>query len=108
MLMLKIATDDSFMRGYNSSKMGARTNIIVTLQGSLVTGIVDIELIILTTNDNQNKQQAFIATRVYPTPTDAQIVPQMHYLYEAIFRFIFDDAPDPQSMNVIEEELFTV
>ncbi|KAA6374889.1 MAG: hypothetical protein EZS28_029584, partial [Streblomastix strix] len=35
MLAWKLATDDSFMRGYNSSKMGARTNIQVTLQGSL-------------------------------------------------------------------------
>jgi hypothetical protein len=31
MLAWKMATDDSFMRGYNSSKMGARTNIQVTL-----------------------------------------------------------------------------
>jgi hypothetical protein len=27
MLAWKLATDDSFMRGYNSSKIGARTNI---------------------------------------------------------------------------------
>jgi hypothetical protein len=31
MLAWKMATDDSFMRGYNSSKMGARTNIQVIL-----------------------------------------------------------------------------
>ncbi|KAA6311696.1 MAG: hypothetical protein EZS28_056072, partial [Streblomastix strix] len=43
MLAWKMATDDSFMRGYNSSKMGARTNIQVTLQGSLTQGIVDSE-----------------------------------------------------------------
>ncbi|KAA6374909.1 MAG: hypothetical protein EZS28_029563, partial [Streblomastix strix] len=31
MLAWKLATDDSFMRGYNSSKIGARTNIQVNL-----------------------------------------------------------------------------
>jgi hypothetical protein len=29
MLAWKLATDDSFMRGYNSSKIGTRTNIEV-------------------------------------------------------------------------------
>ncbi|KAA6364828.1 MAG: hypothetical protein EZS28_039646 [Streblomastix strix] len=46
MLAWKLATDDSFMRGYNSSKMGARTNIQVTLQGNLTTEIVDSTLIV--------------------------------------------------------------
>ncbi|KAA6365842.1 MAG: hypothetical protein EZS28_038631 [Streblomastix strix] len=31
MLAWKLATDDSFMRGYNSTKIGARTNIQVNL-----------------------------------------------------------------------------
>ncbi|KAA6371047.1 MAG: hypothetical protein EZS28_033425 [Streblomastix strix] len=97
MLAWKMATDDSFMRGYNSSKMGARTNIQVTLQGSLTPGIVDNSLI--SANENQNNLQTFIATRTYPTPTHAQITPQMHYLCDAIIRFTFDDAPDPQVLN---------
>ncbi|KAA6356576.1 MAG: hypothetical protein EZS28_047897 [Streblomastix strix] len=59
MLAWKMATDDSFMRGYNASKMA----------------------------------------RSYPTPTYAQITPQMHYLCDAIIRFTFDDAPDPQVLN---------
>ncbi|KAA6381398.1 MAG: hypothetical protein EZS28_023077, partial [Streblomastix strix] len=41
----KMATDDSFMRGYNASKMGARPNIQVSLSGSLAEGIVGAELI---------------------------------------------------------------
>ncbi|KAA6371326.1 MAG: hypothetical protein EZS28_033147 [Streblomastix strix] len=47
MLAWKMATDDSFMRGYNSSKMGARTNIQVTLQGSLTPGISKTHYLIL-------------------------------------------------------------
>ncbi|KAA6385377.1 MAG: hypothetical protein EZS28_019097 [Streblomastix strix] len=35
----------------------------------------------------------------YPTPTYIQKTPQMHYLCDAIIRFIFDDAPDPQVLN---------
>ncbi|KAA6375769.1 MAG: hypothetical protein EZS28_028703 [Streblomastix strix] len=99
MLAWKMATDDSFMRGYNSSKMGARTNIQVTLQGSLTQGIVDSEDIKLTPDENQNNLLQFVATRAYPTPTNAQITPQMHYLCDAIIRFTFDDAPDPQVLN---------
>ncbi|KAA6375088.1 MAG: hypothetical protein EZS28_029386 [Streblomastix strix] len=53
-MVKQMATDDSFMRGYNSSKMGARTNIQVTLQGNLTPGIVDSELIKLTSDGNQN------------------------------------------------------
>ncbi|KAA6371148.1 MAG: hypothetical protein EZS28_033324 [Streblomastix strix] len=99
MLAWKLATDDSFMRGYNSSKMGARTNIQVTLQGNLTTGIVDSTLIVDDRLDNQNNLVEFVATRAYPTPTNAQITPQMHYLCDAIIRFTFDDAPDPQVLN---------
>ncbi|KAA6358317.1 MAG: hypothetical protein EZS28_046156, partial [Streblomastix strix] len=39
MLAWKLATDDSFMRGYNSSKIGSRTNIQVIMQGNLTKGI---------------------------------------------------------------------
>ncbi|KAA6356244.1 MAG: hypothetical protein EZS28_048229, partial [Streblomastix strix] len=99
MLAWKMATDDSFMCGYNSSKMGARTNIQVTLQGNLTPGIVDTEDIKFTADENQNNLLQFVATRAFPTPTNAQITPQMHYLCEAISRFTFDDAPDPQVLN---------
>ncbi|KAA6339605.1 MAG: hypothetical protein EZS28_052599, partial [Streblomastix strix] len=99
MLAWKMATDDSFMRGYNASKMGARTNIQVSLSGSLTEGIVGTELIKRTADENQNNLISFIATRAYPTPTYAQITPQMHYLCDAIIRFTFDDAPDHQVLN---------
>ncbi|KAA6371650.1 MAG: hypothetical protein EZS28_032824 [Streblomastix strix] len=99
MLAWKMTTDDSFIRGYNSSKMGARTNIQVTLQGSLTQGIVDTDDIKFTADENQNNLLQFVATRAYPTPTNAQITPQMHYLCDAIIRFTFDDAPDPQVLN---------
>ncbi|KAA6395989.1 MAG: hypothetical protein EZS28_008480, partial [Streblomastix strix] len=68
-----MATDDSFMRGYNASKMGARTNIQVSLSGFLTEGIVGTEMIKLTAEENQNNLISFIATRAYPTPTYAQI-----------------------------------
>ncbi|KAA6308772.1 MAG: hypothetical protein EZS28_056627, partial [Streblomastix strix] len=102
MLAWKMATDDSFMRGYNSTKMGARTNIQVTLQGSITQGIVDNSQIldaVPVTQDDQNNLLQFIATRAYPTPTNAQITPLMHYLCDAIIRFAFNDAPDPQVLN---------
>ncbi|KAA6384468.1 MAG: hypothetical protein EZS28_020003 [Streblomastix strix] len=99
MLAWKMATDDSFMRGYNSTKMGARTNIQVSLSGSLTEGIVGTEMIKFDPDENQNNLISFIATRSSPMPTNAQITPQMHYLCDAIIRFIFDDAPDPQVLN---------
>ncbi|KAA6390485.1 MAG: hypothetical protein EZS28_013991 [Streblomastix strix] len=99
MLVWKMATDDSFMRGYNSFKMGARTNIRVTLQENLTPRIVDSELIKLFSDENQNNLIQFVATRAFLTPTDVQITPQMHYLCDAIIRFTFDDAPDPQVLN---------
>ncbi|KAA6380349.1 MAG: hypothetical protein EZS28_024122 [Streblomastix strix] len=98
MLAWKMATDDSFMRGYNSSKMGARTNIQVTLQGSLTPGINENSL--LNPGENQNNHQIFCATRSHPIPRTAQITPLMHYLCDAIVRVTFDDAPDPQVLTL--------
>ncbi|KAA6387930.1 MAG: hypothetical protein EZS28_016542, partial [Streblomastix strix] len=46
----KIATEDSFMCGYNSSKMGAKTNIQVPLQENLTQRIVDTKLIKFTSS----------------------------------------------------------
>ncbi|KAA6363852.1 MAG: hypothetical protein EZS28_040620, partial [Streblomastix strix] len=65
----------------------------------LTEGIVGTELIKFNADENQNNLISFIATRSYPTPTNAQITPQMHYLCDAIIRFTFDDAPDPQVLN---------
>ncbi|KAA6403643.1 MAG: hypothetical protein EZS28_000839 [Streblomastix strix] len=50
MFAWKLATDDLFMRGYNSSKIKSRTNI-------------------------QNDFKQFIGTRAYPDPTKASITP---------------------------------
>ncbi|KAA6397652.1 MAG: hypothetical protein EZS28_006822 [Streblomastix strix] len=96
MLAWKMATDDSFMRGYNVSKMGARTNIQVSLTGSLIEGIVGTQLIKVNAEDDQNNHISFIATRANPTPIYAQITPQLLYQCDAIIRFTFNDAPDPQ------------
>ncbi|KAA6404352.1 MAG: hypothetical protein EZS28_000115 [Streblomastix strix] len=87
MLAQKMATDDSFICGCNSSKLRARTNIQVTLQEYLTPGIIDNSLIldaVAGIQDEQNNLIQFIATRPYPQPTNAQITPQMHYLCDAI------------------------
>ncbi|KAA6370563.1 MAG: hypothetical protein EZS28_033909 [Streblomastix strix] len=99
MLAWKMATDDSFMRGYNASKMGARTNIQFTLQGNLTTGIVDTDLIKFIPDENQNNLMQFVATRAFPTPTNVLITLQMHYLCESIVRFSYYDASDPQVLS---------
>ncbi|KAA6387974.1 MAG: hypothetical protein EZS28_016500 [Streblomastix strix] len=78
MLAWKMATDDS-------------------LQGKLTPGIVDFSLI--DGGEKQDHLPAFYATRAYPTPGKASIIPQMFYLYDAIIRFIFDDASAPQVLN---------
>ncbi|KAA6357054.1 MAG: hypothetical protein EZS28_047419 [Streblomastix strix] len=101
MLAWKIATDDSFMRGYNSSKIGARKNIQVILNGNLTKGIVDTTQ--LNPSQNQNDFKQFIAMRSYPDPHQVALTPIMHYLCDAFIRITFDDNPDPQvlSMDVI-------
>ncbi|KAA6397525.1 MAG: hypothetical protein EZS28_006945 [Streblomastix strix] len=98
MLVWKMATDDSFMKGYNSSKMGARTNIQVSLQGNLIPGINESTLI--NPGENQNNHLTFWGTRSHPNPRQAQITPLMHYLCDAIVRVTFDDAPDPQVLTL--------
>ncbi|KAA6392044.1 MAG: hypothetical protein EZS28_012427 [Streblomastix strix] len=94
----KIATDDSFMRGYNSSKLGSRTNIQVILQGNLTKGIIDTTNI--SSSQNQNDFKQFIGTRAYPDPTKASITPMMHYLSDAFVRIIFEDSSMPQVLNI--------
>ncbi|KAA6380677.1 MAG: hypothetical protein EZS28_023797 [Streblomastix strix] len=98
MLAWKLATDDSFMRGFNSSKMGSRTNVQVILQGNLTKGIIDTSNINPLQNQNDFKQ--FIGTRAYPDPTKASITPMMHYLCDAFVRIIFDDSTMPQVLNI--------
>ncbi|KAA6362294.1 MAG: hypothetical protein EZS28_042179, partial [Streblomastix strix] len=94
MLAWKLATDDSFMRGYNSTRKGARTNIQVILNGNLTKGVLDSTEIFKEQNQNDLKQ--FIAMRSYPDPTKASITPMMHYLCDAFMRITFDNNPDPQ------------
>ncbi|KAA6372902.1 MAG: hypothetical protein EZS28_031570 [Streblomastix strix] len=98
MLAWKLATDDSFMRGFNSSKIGSRTNIQIILQGNLTKGIIDTTNIFPAQNQNDFKQ--FIETRSYPDPTKASITPMMHYLCDAFVRIIFDDCSMPQVLNI--------
>ncbi|KAA6361222.1 MAG: hypothetical protein EZS28_043251 [Streblomastix strix] len=103
MLAWKMATDDSFMRGYNSSKIGAMTNIQVILNGNLTKGIVDTTKLYPSQNQNDFKQ--FIGMRSYPDPHQVALTPIMHYLCDAFIRITFNDNPDPQvlSMDVIGE-----
>ncbi|KAA6371837.1 MAG: hypothetical protein EZS28_032637 [Streblomastix strix] len=103
MLAWKLATDDSFMRGYNSSKISARTNIQVILNGNLVREIN--ETMDINNAQKQNIFAEFSGTRAYPDPVEVGLTPITHYLCDAIVRIMFDDNPDPQvlSMEVIGE-----
>ncbi|KAA6377928.1 MAG: hypothetical protein EZS28_026545 [Streblomastix strix] len=98
MLAWKMATDDSFMCGYNSSKIGTKTNIQVILNGNLTKGIIDTTQLIPSQNQNDFKQ--FIAMRSYPDPHQVALTPIMHYLSDAIIRITFDDNPDPQVLSM--------
>ncbi|KAA6354844.1 MAG: hypothetical protein EZS28_049629, partial [Streblomastix strix] len=100
MLTWKLATDDSFMRGYNSSRLGTRSNIQVILYGNLTKGIIDTATHDYNETQNQNNFKEFIATRSYPDPNKSNITPMMHYLRDAIVRITFDDNPDPQVLNI--------
>ncbi|KAA6353986.1 MAG: hypothetical protein EZS28_050487 [Streblomastix strix] len=103
MLAWKMVTDDSLMRGYNSSKTGPRTNIQVTLQGILISGINESTLI--NPRENQNNHLTFCGTRIYPDQRQAQITPLMHYLCDAIVRVTFVDTHYSQvlTFEVIKE-----
>ncbi|KAA6402366.1 MAG: hypothetical protein EZS28_002101 [Streblomastix strix] len=98
MLAWKLATDNSFIRGYNNSKIGSRTNIQVILQGNFTKGITD------TTNinplQNQNDFIQFIGTRAYTEPTKVSITPMLHYSCDAFVRIIFDESSMPQVLNI--------
>ncbi|KAA6398886.1 MAG: hypothetical protein EZS28_005586 [Streblomastix strix] len=104
MLAWKLATDDSFMRGCNSSKIGSRTNVLMILQGSLTKGIIDTTNI--SPSQIQNDFKQFIGTRAYSDPNNASITPMMHQVCDAFVRIIFDDSSKPQVLNIdVVEEL---
>ncbi|KAA6387296.1 MAG: hypothetical protein EZS28_017176 [Streblomastix strix] len=65
MLAWKLATNDSFMRGYNSTRIDARTNIQMILHYNIVNGIIDNYKVLNTdpaTTENQNNFAGFIRT----------------------------------------------
>ncbi|KAA6371953.1 MAG: hypothetical protein EZS28_032520 [Streblomastix strix] len=78
MLTWKLATDDSFMRGYNSSKISARTNTSVILRGKLVRGINETRTRYI--EQKQNDFAEFSGTRAYPDPVEVGLTPITHYL----------------------------
>ncbi|KAA6393752.1 MAG: hypothetical protein EZS28_010723 [Streblomastix strix] len=98
MLVRKLVSDDSFIQGYKSSKLGSRTKIQVILHGNLTKGILDSSEINKEQNLNDFKQ--FIAMRSYPDSTKASFTPMMHYLCDAFVRITFDNNPDPQVLNI--------
>ncbi|KAA6391016.1 MAG: hypothetical protein EZS28_013459 [Streblomastix strix] len=104
MLAWKLATDDSFMRGYNSSKIGARTNIQVQLGITPVDNICT-DNVIRPDDVDQNNFQYFTSTRCYPNIKNVKLTPLTHYLCDGIVRIMFDDNPEPQvlSLEVIGE-----
>ncbi|KAA6375316.1 MAG: hypothetical protein EZS28_029156 [Streblomastix strix] len=102
MLAWKLATDDSFMRGYNSTRIGARTNIQMILHYNIANGIIDNNKVNDDTDDpeNQNNFAGFIGTRSYPISTQIAQTPLVHFLCDSIVRIMFDDAPEPQILNL--------
>ncbi|KAA6369427.1 MAG: hypothetical protein EZS28_035046, partial [Streblomastix strix] len=82
MLAWKLATDDSFMRGYNSSKLGVLDSTEINKA------------------QNQNDFKEFVAMRSYPDPTKASITPMLRYLCDAFVRITFDNNPDKQVLNI--------
>ncbi|KAA6380935.1 MAG: hypothetical protein EZS28_023538 [Streblomastix strix] len=99
MLAWKLATDDSFMRGYNSSKIGARINIQVQLDVTPVENICGDD-IIRPANVDQNDFKYFTSTRCYPNIRNVKLTPLTHYLCDGIVRIMFDDNPDPQVLTL--------
>ncbi|KAA6392096.1 MAG: hypothetical protein EZS28_012377 [Streblomastix strix] len=86
MLAQKLATEDSFVRGYNSSKLGFRI---------IIQNYIDFK--------------QFIGTRAYIDPHKASITPMMHYLCDAFVRIIFDDSSKLQVLNIdVIGELATI
>ncbi|KAA6394088.1 MAG: hypothetical protein EZS28_010387 [Streblomastix strix] len=99
MLAWKLATDDSFMRRYNSSKIGARTNIHVQIGITPIDNTCIDEGITPAIID-QNDFKYFTSTRCYPNIKNLKLTPLTHYLCDGIVRIIFDDNPDPQVLSL--------
>ncbi|KAA6384890.1 MAG: hypothetical protein EZS28_019584 [Streblomastix strix] len=104
MLAWKLATDDSFMRGYNSSKIGARTNIQIQIGFKSIDNICTDEPLRPALID-QNDFKYFTSTRCYPNIKNSKLTPLNHYQCDGIVRIMFDDNPDLQvlSLEVIGE-----
>ncbi|KAA6395296.1 MAG: hypothetical protein EZS28_009175 [Streblomastix strix] len=103
MFAWKLATDDSFMRGYNSTRVGARTNVQMILHYNIMNGIIDNYKVLDTdpaTTENQNNFAGFIGTRSYPISTQIAQTLLVHFLCDLIVRIMFDDAPEPQILNL--------
>ncbi|KAA6379214.1 MAG: hypothetical protein EZS28_025259 [Streblomastix strix] len=102
MLAWKLATDDSFMRGYSSTRVGARTNIQMILHYNIANGIIDNGKVNDDTDnpENQNNFAGFIGTRSYPISTQIAQTPLVHFLCDSIVRIMFDDASEPQILNL--------
>ncbi|KAA6379035.1 MAG: hypothetical protein EZS28_025439 [Streblomastix strix] len=104
MLAWKLATDDSFMIRYNSSKIGARINILVQI---VVTPVDDIctDNAIRPADIDQNDFKYFTSNRCYPNIKNVKLTPLTHYLCDGVVRIMFDDNPNPQflSLEVIGE-----
>ncbi|KAA6393852.1 MAG: hypothetical protein EZS28_010620 [Streblomastix strix] len=103
MLAWKMATDESFKSGYNSSKKCIWTSIQVILNGYMTKGIIDT--IYINPSQNQNDFKQFVGMRCYPDPHQLAQTPIMNYQCYAFIRITFDDNPDPQvlSMDDIQE-----
>ncbi|KAA6369657.1 MAG: hypothetical protein EZS28_034817 [Streblomastix strix] len=104
MFVWKLATDDSLMRGNNSSKISARTNIQAQIGFKPIDNICTDEVIRPLLID-QNDFKYFTSTRCYPNIKNAKLTPLTHYLCDRIVQIMFDDNPDPQflSLEVIDE-----
>ncbi|KAA6387521.1 MAG: hypothetical protein EZS28_016950 [Streblomastix strix] len=102
MLAWKLATDDSFMRGYNSTRLGARTDIQLILNTQIITSKVDNQKI----NDdiihpeNQTALTGFMGTRSYPMSWQVGQTPMFHYQCDVVIRIMFDDNPEQQVPNL--------
>ncbi|KAA6360888.1 MAG: hypothetical protein EZS28_043585 [Streblomastix strix] len=99
MLTWKSATDDSFMRGYSSSKIGGRTKIQVQLGITLVIDICADDSI-RPSNVDQNDFKYFTSTICYPNIKNVKLTPLTHYLCNGIVCKMFDDNPDPQVLTL--------
>ncbi|KAA6399151.1 MAG: hypothetical protein EZS28_005320 [Streblomastix strix] len=99
MLVWELATDDSFMKRFNSSKIGARTNIQVQI-GITPIDNTCIDEGIRSAIIDQNDFKYFTSTRCYLSTKNIQLTPLTHYLCDGIVRIMFDYNPDPQVLSL--------